>query len=98
MASYLLDPSIVVIADGGGKAQAALRPIHGPDRIVRFLESARERGPELFFEETTVNGEEGLVARDAAGAVLVVMAFGIVGDRIQHIWAMRNPDKLVHWS
>jgi RNA polymerase sigma-70 factor (ECF subfamily) len=94
----VLDPSVVVIADGGGKAQAALRPIHGPDRIVRFLESTRERGPELFFEETTVNGEEGLVARDAAGAILVVMAFGIVDDRIQHIWAMRNPDKLVHWS
>lgn len=94
----VLDPSVVVIADGGGKAQAALRPIHGPDRIVRFLASTRERGPELFFEETTVNGEEGLVARDAAGAILVVMAFGIVDGRIQHIWAVRNPDKLVHWS
>ncbi len=94
----LLDPSVVVIADGGGKAQAALRPIHGPERIARFLSKSRERGIELQFEVTTVNGEEGLVAREADGTIAVVMAFGVVGDRIQHIWAVRNPDKLVRWS
>jgi RNA polymerase sigma factor (sigma-70 family) len=94
----LLDPDIVVIADGGGKAQAALRPIHGPERIATFLSKSREQGLELNLEVTTVNGEEGLVARDADGALIVVMAFGVVGDRIQHIWAVRNPDKLVRWS
>jgi RNA polymerase sigma-70 factor (ECF subfamily) len=94
----LLDPDVVVIADGGGKAEAALRPIHGPQRIAQFLSKSRERGPELNIEVTTVNGEEGLVARDADGELIVVMAFGVVEDRIQHIWAVRNPDKLVRWS
>ncbi len=94
----LLDPSIVVVADGGGKAQAALHPIHGAERIVNFLAKARERQPDLVLEETTVNGEEGLVMRDGAGDLVVVMAFGIADDRIQHIWAVRNPEKLVRWS
>ena len=94
----ILDPSVVVIADGGGKATAALRPIHGPQRIAQFLSKSREQGLELNIEVTTVNGEEGLVARDSEGAIVVVMAFGVMDDRIQHIWAMRNPDKLVRWS
>jgi RNA polymerase sigma-70 factor (ECF subfamily) len=94
----LLDPDVVVIADGGGKATAALRPIHGPQRIAQFLSKSREQGLQLDIEVTTVNGEEGLVARDADGSLIVVMAFGVMGDRIQHIWAVRNPDKLVRWS
>ena len=94
----ILDPSIVVISDGGGKAQAALRPIHGAERIVNFLTKSRERDPGLVMEETTVNGEEGIVLRDGDGELLVVMAFGVADDRIQHIWAVRNPDKLVRWS
>jgi RNA polymerase sigma factor (sigma-70 family) len=94
----LLDPEIVVIADGGGKAQAALRPIHGAARIANFMSKSRDLIPGLVVEETTVNGEEGLVARDGDGAIVIVMAFGIVEDRIQHIWAVRNPDKLVRWS
>lgn len=94
----LLDPSIVVIADGGGKAQAALRPIRGAARIANYLEKTRGLVPGLVFEEATVNGEEGLLARDGDGGIVVVMAFGIVGDRIQHIWAMRNPEKLARWS
>jgi len=28
----------------------------------------------------------------------MVMAFGIAGDRIKHIWAVRNPDKLRPWT
>ena len=94
----LLDPSIVVIADGGGKAQAALHPIHGAQRIVNFLSKTRERSPDLVLEETTVNGEEGLTLRDGSGELVVVMAFGIADDHIQHIWAVRNPDKLARWT
>jgi RNA polymerase sigma-70 factor (ECF subfamily) len=26
-----------------------------------------------------------------------VVAFGIAGDRINHIWAVRNPEKLRPW-
>jgi RNA polymerase sigma-70 factor (ECF subfamily) len=30
--------------------------------------------------------------------ILTVFAFDVAGDRIQHIWAVRNPDKLRTWT
>jgi len=27
-----------------------------------------------------------------------VMAFDVAGDRIKHIWAVRNPEKLRPWT
>jgi hypothetical protein len=29
---------------------------------------------------------------------VTVIAFDIAGDRIKHIWAVRNPDKLRPWT
>ena len=43
--------------------------------------------------ERTVNGQPGLVAQQD-GVTVTVWAFEIAGDRIKHIWAMRNPEKL----
>jgi RNA polymerase sigma-70 factor (ECF subfamily) len=52
--------------------------------------------PGLTFHERPVNGEPGLVA-ELDGAVSTVFAFGFAGDRITHIWAVRNPEKLRPW-
>jgi hypothetical protein len=43
--------------------------------------------------ERTVNGQPGLVAQQD-GVTVTVFAFDIADDRITHIWAVRNPDKL----
>jgi hypothetical protein len=32
------------------------------------------------------------------GVTVTVFAFDIAGDRIQRIWAVRNPDKLRPWT
>jgi hypothetical protein len=40
--------------------------------------------------ERTVNGQPGLVALQD-GVIVTVMAFEVAGDRIKHIWAVRNP-------
>jgi hypothetical protein len=29
---------------------------------------------------------------------ITVFAFGITGDQITHVWAVRNPDKLRPWT
>ena len=29
---------------------------------------------------------------------MTVFAFDVAGDRIKHIWAVRNPDKLRPWT
>jgi hypothetical protein len=47
--------------------------------------------------ERTVNGQPGLIAQQD-GRTVTVFAFEFAGDRIKHIWAMRNPDKLRSWT
>ena len=47
--------------------------------------------------ERAVNGQPGLVAQQD-GVTVTVFAFDIAGDRIKHIWAVRNPDKLRPWT
>ena len=46
--------------------------------------------------ERTVNGQPGLVAQQD-GVTDTVYAFHIAGERIAHVWAMRNPEKLHPW-
>jgi hypothetical protein len=47
--------------------------------------------------ERTVNGQPGLVAR-LGGVTTTVFAFLIADEKIKHIWAVRNPDKLRPWT
>jgi len=54
-------------------------------------------GIALTFLERTVNGQPGLVAHQD-GRILTVFAFDVADDRIRHIWAIRNPEKLRHWT
>jgi RNA polymerase sigma-70 factor (ECF subfamily) len=93
----LLDPDATVTADGGGLAPAALHPVEGAEQIGRYLADIAARGPDLTILERSVNGQPGLVAEDD-GTVVTVFAFDVAGDRITHIWAIRNPDKLRPWT
>jgi RNA polymerase sigma-70 factor (ECF subfamily) len=93
----LLDPDATAIADGGGLASAHLRPIHGGEQIARFAIDIAGRAPNLTILERTVNGQPGLVAQQD-GVTVTVMAFDVAGDRIKHIWTVRNPDKLRPWT
>ena len=94
----LLDPGATVIADGGGLASAALRPIEGSEQIARYVIDIAARAPgNVTILERTVNGQPGLVAQQD-GVTVTVFAFGLAGDRITHIWAVRNPDKLRPWT
>jgi hypothetical protein len=47
--------------------------------------------------ERTVNGQPGLITQQD-GVTMTVFAFHIDGDRIKHIWAVRNPGKLRPWA
>lgn len=93
----LLDPDATTVADGGGLVSAALHPIEGGEQIARYLIEIAGRAPELTLLERTVNGRPGLVAQQD-GVTDTVMAFDVAGDRITHIWAVRNPDKLRPWT
>ncbi len=93
----LLDPDATTIADGGGLVSAALRPIEGREQIARALIDIASKTPDLTMLERTVNGQPGLVTQED-GVTVTVMAFDVAGDRIKHIWAVRNPDKLRPWT
>ncbi len=92
----LLDPDATTIADGGGRVAAALHPIEGAEQIARACIEIARKVPDMTMLERTVNGQPGLIARQG-GTTITVYAFDIVDDRIKHIWAIRNPDKLTSW-
>jgi RNA polymerase sigma factor (sigma-70 family) len=94
----LLDPDATVIADGGGLAAAALYPIEGAGQIALYLTDLMARAAgNLTMLERTVNGQPGLVAQQD-GITVTVFAFDIADDRIAHVWAVRNPEKLRAWT
>jgi len=93
----LLDPDATAIGDGGGLVSAELRPIDGGEQIARAVVDLTGRAPNLTILERTVNGQPGLIAQQD-GVTVTVMAFDVAGDRIKHIWAVRNPEKLRPWT
>ncbi|MEV4075211.1 RNA polymerase sigma factor SigJ [Nonomuraea fuscirosea] len=93
----LLDPAATATADGGGVVGAVLHPMEGAEQIARSLLHLEGRLRDLTLLERTVNGWPGLVA-ELDGVTVSVYAFEVAGDRIKHIWAVRNPDKLRPWT
>ena len=94
----LLDPDATAIAGGGGLATTFLHPIEGGEQIAHaWVEIAHRRPGNMTFLERTVNGQPGLVAQQD-GVTVTVFAFDVAGDRIKHIWVVRNPEKLRRWT
>ncbi len=93
----LLDPDATVIADGGGRASAVLRPIQGAEQIARGIINLARRKPAMTLHETVVNGQPGLVGQED-GVIVTVYTFAVSGSRITRIWAVRNPEKLQPWT
>jgi RNA polymerase sigma-70 factor (TIGR02957 family) len=90
----VLAPEVVLVADGGGVKQAALRPVIGAEKVVRFFvgglgkaEGALTAGP------TVVNGNPALVVR-LDGGIDGVMAIRVEDARITGLYYVRNPEKL----
>jgi RNA polymerase sigma-70 factor (ECF subfamily) len=94
----LLDPGATVVTDGGGLAGAGAQPIEGREQIARACVDLADRAPGLTILERTVNGQPGLITqRD--GVTAAVLAFDVArDDRIKHIWAVLNPEKLRPWT
>lgn len=97
--TQLLAEDAVLYSDGGGKRRAALNPIFGRLKILRFfLGIARKWGaPDPSqFQAVLINGMPGFLVHGPEG--LETMAFEIVDGRVTTIYAVRNPDKLRHLS
>ena len=94
----LLAPDVVLVTDGGGVKRAALRPIHGPEKIVRWLIGVLTRPDyegETRIEVTRLNDETAVLL--FADGELDTVAFCTVEDRgITAMYFLRNPYKLGH--
>ena len=94
----LLDPAVTATGDGGGLATAALHPVVGGVDVAQyFVDLAVRAEAPLPILERTVNGQPGLVIQQD-GVTVAVLAFDVADNRIKHIWAVRNPEKLRPWT
>ncbi|GAA2057248.1 RNA polymerase sigma-70 factor [Leifsonia soli] len=90
----VLAPDVVLISDGGGVKQAALRPILGADKVTRFIAGAiAKAGVAVTSEATVVNGNPAL-ALSVDGALDGVLAARVQDGRIAGLYFVRNPRKL----
>jgi len=95
----LLAHDVVFRGDGGGKAPAAPRAIHGRAKVARLLINglrvlARAGGSTMRREE--VNGQPGALFFDGDGRLISVATLDIADGQIQGVSAIANPDKLHH--
>lgn len=90
----VLAPNLVLITDGGGVKRAALRPVLGAERVVRYLVNAiRKAEVTLTTEPTMVNGSPALALR-LDGELDGVMTVRVEDGRITGMYYVRNPEKL----
>lgn len=93
----VLDPDVVLHSDGGGFVSAARRPVHGADRVARFLLGLPRLAPDAETEPTITPDGLGFVVR-RGGVTDSVITLGVRGDRVTEVWIVRNPAKLTQWG
>ncbi|MFC9855981.1 MULTISPECIES: RNA polymerase sigma-70 factor [unclassified Streptomyces] len=90
----VLAPDIVLMSDGGGIKQAALRPITGADKVTRFMIGGlgKNKRP-VTVTPTVVNGSPALLVH-LDGEIDGVVAVRVEDSRITGLYYVRNPEKL----
>lgn len=90
----LLATDVSWTADGGGKAKAARKVVHGRDHVARFVMGVIGRYVGRFSLRTiNVNGESGL-ALIADEQVLSIISVLTDGTQILGVFSVLNPEKL----
>lgn len=91
----VLAEDAIVRTDGGGKVHAARKPVTGANRVARFVLGVVAKTPAgLSYEICEINGQPGLVWRDASGTTLGAMTLTGAADRVESIDMIVNPEKL----
>ncbi len=94
----LLAHDVVFRGDGGGKAPAAARAVHGRARVARLLIAGLRALARFGFtsRREEVNGHPGALFFDREGRLNSVAILDIAEGQIQGVSAIVNPDKLRH--
>jgi RNA polymerase sigma-70 factor (TIGR02957 family) len=95
----LLADDVALHGDGGGKAPALARPVHGRIRAARTLVAwgrAAARFGGVTLRRVSVNGQPGAEVLDPDGRLINVMALEIARGEVRTVSSVVNPDKLRH--
>lgn len=88
----VLAPDVVLVADGGGLAPAARRPIEGAERVARAIVGVA-RLADVDAKAVWLNGS--LAGRiDIGGQLNAAVSLAVENGRITRIYAIANPEKL----
>ena len=89
-------PGVVLVADGGGRVKAALRPIIGAEKVARFLGAVGPQGvdlPGLRVEVADINGAPAIVAWTDEGPFMALQLV-LAGGLVEQVLYVANPEKL----
>lgn len=94
----LLAHDVALRGDGGGKAPALARAVHGRARVARTLIAwlRAVAGFGLTLRREQVNGQPGALVVDREGRLISVLILDIAEGQIQGVSGIVNPDKLGH--
>lgn len=94
----LLAPDVHLVGDSGGKARAPLRVVESADKVGRFVIGAARKGvpgaTDVEFRILEVNGTESVLVL-VDGKPDSVLQLEVADGRVQRVFIVRNPDKLV---
>jgi RNA polymerase sigma-70 factor (ECF subfamily) len=91
---HVLAPDVVLVTDGGGLRKAALRPVIGAEKVIRYVTGGiRKADVTLSAELTVINGNPAVLLR-VDGAIDGVLAMRLEDARVTGIYYVRNPEKL----
>jgi len=89
----VLAPDVVLVADGGGIAQASRVPLVGAKKVADFLKNFPKVAQAATIASVWLNGAPGAHITDPTfGDTLISVV--IDSGRITRIYSMRNPEKL----
>jgi len=89
----LLAEDVVAISDGGGKAFAALRPVHSREKVSRGVLGSFSKAQPDSVRMEEVNGQPAIVAT-RGGEPRGVLLLDVKAGKVQALYAVVNPDKL----
>ncbi|MBF6297862.1 RNA polymerase sigma-70 factor [Nocardia amamiensis] len=94
----MLTADVTATADGGGRINAARRPVCGANNVARYLAGLLRwevPGMRLLVEE--VNGAPAVVAR-VGGAPMLVVGIDVADGAVEALRLIVNPEKLAYFA
>ena len=90
----LISENVTLYSDGGGKVNAAVRPIVSSSNVLAFLYGIIKKVPEdFYFEVKHVNSQPAIVIY-VNGKIQSILSFTIRNNKIYEMYITLNPDKL----